>query len=319
MAPIVQNILELIGNTPLVRLGSVAQPGWATLLAKLESMNPSGSVKDRSTLAIIEEAEAQQRLKPGDTIVEATGGNTGISLAMIAAAKGYRAVVVMPEGVSDDHRRLLLSYGAEVMLTPAAEGMIEASNTVGRLLKENPGYFGLDQFQRPANPEAHRRVTAAEILKATRNRVDAFVAGIGTGGTITGVGRALKAKLPSVLVVGVEPSTSPLLSQGQAGRHGIPGLGAGFIPRVLERNVLDEIIPVSEEQARETASRLAREEGILTGVSAGANVFAAMAIAERLGAGKTVVTVLPDTGQRYLSSLAIREDSAELSFARRGT
>jgi cysteine synthase A len=319
MAPIIQNILELIGNTPLVRLGSVPQPGWATLLAKLESMNPSGSVKDRSTLAIIEEAEAQQRLKPGDTIVEATGGNTGISLAMIAAAKGYRAVVVMPEGVSDDHRRLLLSYGAEVMLTPAAEGMIEASNTVGRLLKENPGYFGLDQFQRPANPEAHRRVTAAEILKATRNRVDAFVAGIGTGGTITGVGRALKAKLPSVLVVGVEPSTSPLLSQGQAGRHGIPGLGAGFIPRVLERNVLDEIIPVSEEQARETASRLAREEGILTGVSAGANVFAAMAIAERLGAGKTVVTVLPDTGQRYLSSLAIREDSAELSFARRGT
>ncbi|MEE8473506.1 MAG: cysteine synthase A [Dehalococcoidia bacterium] len=319
MASIVQNILELIGNTPLVRLGRLPQPGWAVVLAKLESMNPSGSVKDRPTLAIIEEAEAQGQLKPGDTIVEATGGNTGISLAMIAAAKGYRAVVVMPEGVSDDHRRLLLSYGAEVMLTPAAEGMIEAGNTVERLLKENPGYFALNQFQRPANPEAHRRATAVEILKATRNGVDAFVAGIGTGGTITGVGQALKAELPAVLVVGVEPSTSPLLSQGQAGRHGIPGLGAGFIPQVLERKVLDEVIPVSEEQARETASRLAREEGILTGISAGANVFAALAIAQRLGAGKTVVTVLPDTGQRYLNSLAIREDTAELSSARRGT
>jgi len=319
MAPIVRGILELIGNTPLVMLSRLVPPGWATLLSKLESMNPSGSVKDRPTLAIIEEAEAQGQLGPGDTIVEASGGNTGISLAMIAAARGYRAIVVMPESVSEDHRRVLLSYGAEVVLTQAAEGMAGATYTAERIWKENPGHFPLKQFHRSANPGAHRRATAREILKATRNRVDAFVAGIGTGGTITGVGEVLKAELPAVLVVGVEPSTSPLLSQGHTGAHGIPGLGASFIPQTLDRKIIDEIVPVSDEEARETTARLAREEGILAGISAGANVFAALKIAERLGAGRTVVTVLPDSGHRYLNTLMIREGSAEPSPARRGT
>jgi cysteine synthase A len=301
MARLVSSALELIGDTPLVRLRRLVKPGWAAVLGKLESLNPGGSVKDRIALAMIEEAERGGRLKPGDTIVEPTSGNTGIGLAMVAAVKGYRLILTMPEDMSLERRALLQRFGAELVLTPAVEGMTGAVFAAEELLRENPGYFMPQQFVNPANPEIHRRTTALEILKATDGQVDAFVAGVGTGGTITGVGEVLRRERPRILVVAVEPARSPVLQGGKFRPHAIQGIGASFVPGVLNREIYDEVMGIRDEEALAMTRRLSREEGLLLGVSSGANVVAALRVAERLGAGKTVVTVLCDTGERYLS------------------
>lgn len=294
-------MLDLVGNTPLVRIRRVVPDRAAELYGKLESMNPAGSVKDRIALAMINEAEKAGLLKPGATLVEPTSGNTGIGLAMVAAAKGYHLILTMPDDMSLERRKLLARFGAELILTPRDEGMSGAVDAAVKLLKQHPEYFMPQQFENLANPEAHRRTTAQEILQALGDRVDAFVAGVGTGGTITGVGQVLKAQRPDILIVAVEPARSPLLSGGQARPHGIQGIGATFIPAVFDRSVVDEILTVEDRDAIQTSVRLAREEGILVGVSAGANVLAAGRIAQRLGPGHVVVTVLPDTGERYLS------------------
>ena len=301
MSSIVNNALELIGDTPLVRLNRLPLPGSATVLAKLEARNPAGSVKDRIALSMVEAAEREGRIKPGDTLVEPTSGNTGVALALVSAVKGYRLILTMPESMSMERRRLLARFGAELVLTPASAGMNGAVQAAEALVQEHPGYFMPQQFRNPANPEIHRRATAEEIWNATGGGVDAFVAGVGTGGTITGVGQVLKARRPSVLVVAVEPARSPLLSGGKAGPHAIQGIGANFVPEVLDRSILDEVIDVADEDAQVASARLAKEEGLLVGISAGANVFAALQVARRLGAGKVVVTILPDTGERYLS------------------
>ncbi len=285
----------------MIRLNRLPEAGSATILGKLESRNPGGSVKDRIALAMIEDAEKRGLLKPGGTIVEPTSGNTGIGLAMVAAVKGYHLIVTMPEDVSLERRQLLSRFGAELVLTPAIEVMSGAVYAAEELVQKNPDYFMPQQFLNPANPEVHRRTTAEEIWQATGGRLDAFVAGVGTGGTITGVGEVLKARLPSVLIVAVEPARSPVLQGGKAGPHGIQGIGASFVPGVLNRAVIDEIMAVADEEAYATVARLAREEGFLVGISAGANVFAALQVATRLGPGKTVVTILPDTGERYLT------------------
>ncbi len=296
-----ETVLELIGNTPMVRLRRMAEPRQAHILAKLESFNPGGSVKDRICLAMLEDAETRGLLRPGATIVEPTSGNTGIGLAMICAVKGHKVILTMPETMSAERMQILKSYGAEVVLTPAAEGMMGAVRRAEAIAKQTPGAFMPQQFMNPANPEVHRRTTAQEILRATEGELDAFVAGVGTGGTITGVGEVLKKKLPGVKVVAVEPKGSPVLSGGPPGPHMIQGIGAGFVPQVLNRAVIDEIIPVSDEQAHETARRLAREEGLFVGISSGAACWAALKVARDLGSGKTVVVVLPDTGERYFS------------------
>ena len=298
--PVVDSVLELIGNTPLVRLRRMARPGWATVLAKLESVNPGGSVKDRIALSMVEEAERSGRLKPGDTIVEPTSGNTGIGLALVSAVKGYHLVLTMPEDMSVERRTLLSLYGAEIVLTPAIEAMSGAIYAAEQLAKEH-GYFMPQQFVNPANPEAHRRVTAVEVLRATDGKVDAFVASVGTGGTLTGIGQVLKEKVPGVQIIAVEPARSPVLSGGRPGLHRIQGIGAGFIPGVLDPSVIDRVETVADEVAFETARLLAREEGILAGPSSGAAVAAALRVAPELGEGKVVVVVLPDTGERYLS------------------
>jgi len=298
---IAETVLDLIGGTPMVRLNRVVPDGAAEVVAKVESHNPAGSVKDRIALSMIEAAERDGRIKPGDTIVEPTSGNTGIGLAMVAAVKGYRLIVTMPEDMSLARRDLLARYGAEVVLTPAIEGMTGAVYAAQELMSENPQYFMPQQFENPANPEVHRRTTAREILAATGGRLDAFVAGVGTGGTITGVGEVLKAEKPEVLIIAVEPARSPVLQGGRAGITAIQGIGAGFAPGVLNRQVLDEIMSVSDEDAIAMSRRLSREEGLLIGVSAGANVVAALKVAKRLGRDKRVVTVLPDTGERYLT------------------
>lgn len=296
------SVLELIGATPLVRLNRVVPAGAATVYGKLESQNPGGSVKDRIALSMIEEAERAGRLAPGATIVEPTSGNTGIGLALVAAVKGYRLILTMPEDMSLERRQLLERFGAELHLTPAVEGMTGAVFAARQLIEKNPGYFMPQQFENEANPEVHRRTTAHEIIEATGGQLDAFVAGVGTGGTITGVGEVLRAELgPQVQIVAVEPSRSPVLSGGRAGMHGIQGIGASFVPGVLNRNVYNEIIRVEDKEAYATTRRLTREEGLLVGVSSGANVAAACKVAVRLGAGKTVVTMLCDTGERYLS------------------
>src|SRR5574337_775277 len=283
MARLVSNVLELIGDTPLVRLHRLVKPAWAAVLGKLESLNPGGSVKDRIAFAMIEEAERQGRLKPGDTIVEPTSGNTGIGLAVVAAVKGYRLILTMPEDMSVERRTLLQRYGAELTLTPAAEGMTGAVYAAEELVRGNPGFFMPQQFLNPANPEIHRQTTAQEILKATDGRLDAFVAGVGTGGTLTGVGEVLKREQPGILVVAVEPARSPVLQGGRFRPHAIQGIGASFVPGVLNTKIYDEVIGIRDEEALAVTRRLSREEGLLVGISSGANVCAALRVAERLG------------------------------------
>ncbi len=298
---IADSVLDLIGNTPLVRLARITPEGSAEVLGKMESLNPAGSVKDRIAVAMIETAEREGRIKPGNTIVEPTSGNTGIGLAMVCAVKGYKLILTMPEDMSTERRRLLTRFGAQLVLTPAIEGMSGAVFAAQELSEKNQAYFVPQQFNNLANPDVHRRTTAREILNATEGRIDAFVAGVGTGGTITGVGEVLKAEHPGVLVVAVEPSKSPVLAGGKAGIHGIQGIGASFVPGVLNRDVYDDLIEVNDEDAFAMTSRLTREEGLLVGISAGANVWASLQVAKKLGAGKRVVTMLCDTGERYLS------------------
>ena len=298
-----KTILELIGNTPLVELSQLTGDGDGTVWGKLESFNPMGSVKDRIGLAMVKAAEAAGRLEPGGTLVEPTSGNTGIGLAMVAAVKGYRLILTMPDTMSRERRDLLAALGAELVLTPGSGGMKGAIAAAEALAAENPTYVLLDQFANPANPDIHRKTTGPEIIEQAPVPIDAFVAGVGTGGTITGVGEVLKACYPEVLVVAVEPEDSPVLSGGQPGPHKIQGIGAGFVPEILDREVIDEVIRVSYDDARGTCLRLAREAGILAGVSSGANVWAALQLARKLGTGKTIVTILPDTGERYLSTL----------------
>jgi cysteine synthase A len=295
------SVLELIGGTPLVRLRRLPPPGGAEVLAKLESRNPGGSVKDRIALAMIEDAERSGRLQPGSTLVEPTSGNTGIGLALVAAVKGYRLILTMPEDMSLERRRLLSRLGAELRLTPAIEGMTGAVFAAQELCRTHPEYVMLQQFQNPANPDVHRRTTAREILEACGGQLDAFVAGVGTGGTVTGVGQVLKATRAGIRVVAVEPARSPVLAGGRFHVHGIQGIGASFVPGIFDRGVVDEVLPVRDEDAMATALRLAREEGLLVGISAGANVWAAVEVARRLAPGQRVVTVLCDTGERYLS------------------
>src|SRR5216110_3317933 len=259
------SVLELIGHTPIVRLNRLPKPGGASVLAKLESVNPGGSVKDRIALAMLEAAEQQGRVKPGSTIVEPTSGNTGIGLAMAAAVKGYRLILTMPDDMTVERQRLLARFGAEIHLTPAIEGMTGAVHAAQELLREHPDYFMPQQFQNPANPEAHRRTTAVEILDAVDGRLDAFVAGVGTGGTVTGVGEVLKEKVPGVRVIAVEPAKSPVLSGGKGRPHAIQGIGASFVTGVLNRSVIDRIIVVRDEDAIAWSRRLAREEGLLVG------------------------------------------------------
>jgi cysteine synthase A len=270
-------------------------------VAKVESRNPGGSVKDRIALAMIEEAERTGALKPGGTIVEPTSGNTGIGLAMVAAVKGYRLILTMPEDMSVERQRLLARFGAEIHLTPAIEGMTGAVFAAEELVREHPDYFMPQQFLNPANPAVHRRTTALEILGAVGGRLDAFVAGVGTGGTITGVGEVLKEKIPGLLVIAVEPAKSPVLAGGKPRPHGIQGIGASFVPGVLNRSIIDRIVAVKDEDATAWARRLTREEGLLAGISAGAAVWAACEVAATMRPDQRVLTVLPDTGERYLS------------------
>jgi len=298
---VASSITELIGHTPLLRLNRLVSSDMAEVLVKIEYFNPGGSVKDRPCLFMIEEAERNGRLKKDSVIIEPTSGNTGIGLAMISAARGYRCILVMPESMSLERIYILKSYGAEVVLTPSAEGMSGAIKKAEELSKKNPGSFFPQQFKNKANPESHRKTTAQEILQATQNKIDAFVSGVGTGGTITGVGEVLKEHNPEVKIIAVEPKSSAVLSGGKSGPHKIQGIGAGFIPEILNRSVIDTVITVSDNHAFQTAGALARQEGIFAGISAGAAVWAGLQVAKELGKGKTVVVVLPDTGERYFS------------------
>ena len=295
-------VTELIGKTPVVRIQRLTGPEDATIWAKLESFNPGGSVKDRICLSMIEAAERDGKLKPGGTIVEPTSGNTGIGLALVAAVKGYRAIFTMPETMSLERRTLLQAFGAELVLTPGGEGMSGAISKAEKLVEENPAYFMPQQFKNAANPEIHRRTTAQEILNQVGGTVHAFVAGVGTGGTVTGVGEVLKRELPDVKIIAVEPEESPVLSGGKPGPHKIQGIGAGFVPDVINMEVVDQIVQVNKGEAECMAIGLVRSEGILCGISSGAAFFAAHQVAKELGPGKTVVVILPDTGERYLST-----------------
>ncbi len=297
------SVEALIGNTPLVRLAHLADDAGAVALAKCEFTNPGGSVKDRIALYMIEAAERDGLITPGhSTLVEPTSGNTGIGLAVVAAARGYELILTMPESMSRERRRLLRAYGAELILTPAEGGMAAAIARAEAVVAELPDAFMPQQFENPANPQAHRDTTAEEIWQQTAGEIDIFVAGVGTGGTITGVASALKPRKPSLQAIAVEPADSPVLSGGQPGPHGIQGIGAGFVPAVLRTDLLDEVIPCPMEDAFAVARRLATEEGLLVGISSGANVWAALQVARRPeNAGKTIVTVLCDTGERYLS------------------
>ncbi len=305
MGRIYGDIGELVGGTPLLELKRVEEAYGleARLLAKLESFNPGGSVKDRVARAMLDDAEARGLLGPGSVIIEPTSGNTGVGLACIAASRGYRVIIVMPDSMSRERQLLLAAYGAELVLTEGAKGMRGAIERAQALSRELPGSFVAGQFVNPANPAAHMGTTGPEIWEDTDGEVDVFVAGVGTGGTITGVGRYLKGKNPSVRLVAVEPARSPVLSGGKAGSHGLQGIGAGFVPQVLERELCDEIFPVEEAPAMEMSRLLARREGVLAGISSGAALYAAVEVARRPeNRGRTVVVLLPDTGERYLST-----------------
>lgn len=299
---VAESAIELIGNTPLVRLARLGRGLPCEILGKLEAKNPLGSVKDRIAWAMIRDAEERGLLRPGGVVVEPTSGNTGIGLAFVCAIRGYRLILTMPETMSLERRAILQALGAEIVLTPAEEGMAGAVRAAQDLAKRYDAFMP-QQFENPANPKIHEETTAEEIWHATEGRVDIFVAGVGTGGTITGVGRVLKARKPTVRVIAVEPAASPVLSGGKPGRHRIQGIGAGFVPKVLDRSVIDEIITVTDEEAAETARMLARKEGLLVGISSGAAVAAALKVASRPeSAGKVLVVILPDTGERYLST-----------------
>ena len=294
-------ITEGIGKTPLVQLNRLSPEDGATIYGKVEFFNPGGSVKDRICLNMVNEAEKDGRLKPGGTIVEPTSGNTGIGLALVAAVRGYKLILVMPESMSLERASLLSSYGAQLILTPAWDGMKGSIKEAESIVAQNPDYFMPDQFSNPANPAMHKKTTAPELWDALDGKIDAFVAAVGTGGTITGCGEVFKERNPAIKMVAVEPAGSPVLSGGEAGPHKIQGIGAGFVTKVLNRSILDDIIRVTDDQAYQTTKLLAKKEGLLVGISAGANVFAAQHVAKELGPGKNVVTVLCDTGERYLS------------------
>lgn len=301
ISPFLPQITEGIGKTPLVRLNRLSPEGGASIFGKVEFFNPGGSVKDRICLNMIDEAERQGYLKPGGTLVEATSGNTGIGLALVSAVRGYKLILVMPESMSMERASLLSSYGAQLILTPAWEGMKGSIKEAESIVAQNSDYFMPNQFSNPANPAIHRKTTAPEIWEALEGKIDAFVAAVGTGGTITGCGEVFKDQSPSIKIIAVEPAGSPVLSGGEPGPHKIQGIGAGFIPQVLNRSILDRVITVTDEDAYQTTKLLAKKEGLLVGISTGANVFAARQVAEELGPGKNVVTVLCDTGERYLS------------------
>jgi cysteine synthase A len=301
MNQIHDSILGMIGNTPMVKLRKVVDRSMATIYAKLEMFNPGGSVKDRIALNMVEQAEKKGLLRPGSVIVEPTSGNTGIGLAIVGRVKGYKVILAMPEGTTQERIQILQSFGAEVVLTPAKDGMVGAVEKARELIASQKDAFMPQQFMNPDNPGMHRKTTAKEILKDTDGKLDAFVAGIGTGGTITGVGEVLKKHDPKIRVIGVEPKTSAVLSGGKPGPHMIQGIGAGFVPEVLNREVVDQIMPVDDQEAYQTAKRLSSEEGIFAGLSCGAACFAAFKVAKDLGPGKTVVVIFPDSGERYLS------------------
>ena len=299
---IANNITELIGHTPLVRLNRIVDKGMASIIAKLEYFNPGGSVKDRICLEMIEDAERKGLLKKGSTIIEPTSGNTGIGLAMISAVKGYKCILVMSESMSLERMYILKAYGAQIVLTPASLGMQGSINKAEEILKKTPNSFMPQQFKNLANPQAHRKSTAQEILEATGGNLDIFVAGVGTGGTITGVGEVLKNHNKNIKIIAVEPLGSPVLSGGKAGSHKIQGIGAGFVPEILNKNIIDQIIQVSDDNAFQMARLLSKQEGLFVGISAGAATWAALKIAKDLGPGKTIVVILPDTGERYFST-----------------
>ena len=303
MSKIAKSILEKVGGTPLVELSSRMNTSEAKVLVKVEFFNPGGSVKDRVAAAMVEAAEKDGTLKPGATIIEPTSGNTGVGLALVSAVKGYHLILTMPETMSIERRKLAAAYGAEIVLTPGSEGMKGAIAKAEELRDSTPGAVILQQFENPANPARHNVTTGPEIWADTDGKVDAFVAGVGTGGTLTGVGKYLKAQNPNVKVFAVEPDTSPVLSQGKAGPHKIQGIGAGFVPKTLDTTVYDGVIPVAAENAGETARALAAKEGLLVGISSGAAAYAALELAKKPEwAGKTIVALLPDTGERYLST-----------------
>ena len=297
-----ENIISLIGNTPIVKLNNITGPEDAGIWAKLEGFNPGGSVKDRIALSMIEAAEKEGKLKPGGTIIEPTSGNTGIGLAFIATVRGYRLILTMPETMSLERRQLLEAFGAELVLTSGSKGMMGSVEEAEIILKKNPGYFMPMQFENPANPEVHRRTTAVEIIDCLGNKIDGFVAGVGTGGTVTGVGEGLRSSNSDIWIAAVEPAASPILSGGEPGPHKIAGIGAGFYPGVLNTKIYDEVIQVTDDDAAATSRQIAREEGILAGISSGAAAWAALKVAGRLGKDKKVVVIFPDQGDRYLST-----------------
>lgn len=297
-----REVLSMIGNTPLVRINRMTGPDDAEIWAKLEGFNPGGSVKDRIAFAMVEAAEQEGKLNPGGTIIEPTSGNTGIGLAMVAAVKGYRLILTMPDTMSMERRQLLQAYGAELVLTEGKKGMKGAVDRATEIRSDNPLYFMPQQFENCANPEVHRKTTAVEILRDLGSVPDGFVAGVGTGGTITGIGMALREKKQGVWIAAIEPAASPVLSGGNAGPHKIAGIGAGFVPGVLNTKIYDEVITVTDSDAAETARAMAIKEGILPGISSGAAVWGALNVARKLGRGKKVVVIIPDRGERYLST-----------------